>query len=64
VAGILLAVYGGFKLIEDIVKDQTVGLFLKVSLLGLIAGLAILFVSILRERFYFWGKDRYKDVRR
>jgi len=26
--------------------------------------LAILFVSVLRERLYFWGRDRYKDVRR
>lgn len=63
-AGILLAIYGGFKLIEEIIKDQTVGLILKVGLLALIVGLAILFVSVLRERVYFWSKDRYKDVRR
>jgi len=35
-----------------------------IGLLTLIAGLAILFVSILRERLYFWRRDRYKDVRR
>jgi len=27
-------------------------------------GLAILFVSVVRERIFFWSKDRYKDVRR
>ena len=64
VAGILLAIYAGFKAIEDLVRDPAVGLLLKVGLLVLIAGLAILFVSILRERIYFWSKDRYKDVRR
>ena len=64
VAAILLAIYGGFKLIEDIIKDTTVGTLLKVGLLALIAGLAILFVSVLRERLYFWQRDRYKDVRR
>jgi len=64
VAAILLTIYGGFKLIEEIIKDQTVGMLLKVALLVLIAGLAILFVSVLRERFYFWKKDRYRDVRR
>ncbi len=64
VAAILLTIYGGFKLIEEIIKDQTVGGLLKVALLVLIAGLAILFVSVLRERFYFWKKDRYRDVRR
>ncbi len=64
VAAILLAIYGGFKLIEDIIKDTTVGMLLKVGLLALIAGLAILFVSVLRERLYFRQRDRYKDVRR
>jgi len=64
VAGILLVIYAGFKAIEDLVRDPAVGLLLKVGLLVLIAGLAILFVSILRERIYFWSKDRYKDVRR
>jgi predicted anti-sigma-YlaC factor YlaD len=64
VAAILLTIYGGFELIENIIRDQTVGMLLKIALLVLIAGLAILFVSVLRERIYFWKKDRYKDVRR
>lgn len=64
IAAILLAIYGGFELIENIIRDQTVGMLLKVALLVLIAGLAILFVSVLRERIYFWKKDRYRDVRR
>jgi predicted anti-sigma-YlaC factor YlaD len=64
VAAILLAIYGGFELIENIIRDQTVGMLLKVALLVLITGLAILFVSVLRERIYFWKKDRYRDVRR
>ena len=64
VAAILLTIYGGFELIENIIRDQTVGMLLKVALLVLITGLAILFVSVLRERIYFWKKDRYRDVRR
>ena len=64
VAAILLTIYGGFELIEKIIRDQTVGMLLKVALLVLITGLAILFVSVLRERIYFWKKDRYRDVRR
>lgn len=64
VAGILLIIYGGFKLIEELIKDPTVGLLLKAALLALIAGLAVMFVSVLRERLYFWRKDRYRDVRR
>ena len=64
VAAILLTIYGGFKLIEKIVTDATVGMLLKLGLLALIVGLAILFVSVLRERIYFWSKDRYRNVRR
>lgn len=64
IAGILLAIYGGFKAIEGIIKDPQAELILKIVLLAFIAALAILFVSVLRERLYFWKKDRYKDVRR
>jgi predicted anti-sigma-YlaC factor YlaD len=64
VAGILLVIYGGFKAIEELIKDPSVGLMLKAALLALIAGMAVLFVSVLRERVYFWKKDRYRDVRR
>lgn len=64
IAGILLVICGGFKAIEAIIRDPAVGLLLKVGLVALVVGLAILFVSVLRERVFFWGKDRYKDVRR
>lgn len=64
VAAILLTIYGGFKAIEALIIDPTVGLLLKAAMLALLVGLAILFVSVLRERIFFWTKDRYKDVRR
>jgi hypothetical protein len=64
VTGIALIIYGLFKLVEGIIKDPNVEMVLKIAILAFIAGLAVLFVSILRERLYFWKKDRYKDVRR
>ena len=64
VAAILLMIYAGFKLIEEIIADATIGMLLKLGLLALIAGLVILFVSVLRERLYFWKRDRYRNVRR
>jgi hypothetical protein len=63
-AAILLFIFGGFKLIEEIVTDPTIDIILKGGLLLLIVGLAILFMSILRERLFIQKKDRYKDVRR
>lgn len=64
VAAILLTIYGGFKMIEEIVEDPQIGMLLKAGLLALILGLAVLFVSVLRERIFFWSKDRYRNVRR
>jgi predicted anti-sigma-YlaC factor YlaD len=64
VSAILLSIYGGFKLIEEIITDATTGMLLKIGLIALIVGLAILFVSVLRERIYFWSKDRYRNIRR
>jgi predicted anti-sigma-YlaC factor YlaD len=64
VAAIALLIYGGFELVESIIEDRTVGVLAKMGVLALVGGLAILFVSVLRERIYFWGRDRYKDVRR
>lgn len=64
VAAISLLIYGGFELIEGIIADRTVGVLMKVGLLALLGGLAILFVSVARERVYFWSRDRYRDVRR
>ena len=64
IAGIVLVIYGGFRAIEEIIKDPSVELILKIGLLVLLTGLAILFVSVLRERIFFWMRDRYKDVRR
>jgi predicted anti-sigma-YlaC factor YlaD len=64
VAAIALLIYGGFELIETIIEDRTVGILAKVGVVALVGGLAVLFVSVLRERVYFWSRDRYKDVRR
>jgi predicted anti-sigma-YlaC factor YlaD len=64
VAAVALLVYGGFELIEKIIENPTVGVLLKIGLLALLGGLAILFVSVARERVYFWSRDRYRDVRR
>ena len=64
VAAIALTIYAGFKAVEELIKDPTVEIILKIGVLALIAGLAILFVSVLRERIYIRHRDRYRDVRR
>ena len=64
ISAVILLIYGGFKLIECVIKDPAVEITLKLGLIGIIAGVALLLVSIIRERLWFYKKDRYKDVRR
>ncbi len=61
-----LLFYGGFKVVESLVKDSRVAVFLKVAIAVIIpGGLVILFVSVIRERIFTYKKDRYaKEVKR
>jgi hypothetical protein len=64
IAAIILIIFGGFKAIEEVIENPEVEFIFKLGLVLLIIGIAILLVSVMRERLYFRKKDRYKDVRR
>ena len=62
---ILTLCYGGFRLVESLVRDPAVSWILKVGVCALVAGLVVLFVSILRERLLLRKVDRYsREVER
>ena len=62
---IILLCYGGYKLIEEIVKDPTVSAVMKVGVVAAMFGAVILFVSSLRERLAVRKVDKYsKEVER
>jgi len=62
---IIVLCYGGFKLVEEIVRDPGVTVLLKVGVVALVFGTVILFVSLLRERLAVVKVDRYsKEVER
>ncbi|MCK4576290.1 zf-HC2 domain-containing protein, partial [candidate division WOR-3 bacterium] len=52
IGAIILLTYGGFKGVEGLIKDPGVAIIAKIGILAGIAGLAILFVSVLRERIF------------
>jgi len=60
----VLLFYGGFKLVENFIKNPEIALLLKIGILVLLAGLVILFVSILRERIFTYKYDKYKEIKR
>lgn len=62
---IILLSYGGFKLVEEVIKDPEIGLLIKVGVLALVFGTVVLFVSLLRERLALLKTDKYsKEVER
>ena len=62
IGAIILLFYGGYKAIEGIIQDPTIPLILKIGILGLLAGLVVLLVSIGRERIFVRQRERYKEV--
>ncbi|MFC2163699.1 anti-sigma factor family protein [Acidobacteriota bacterium] len=62
IGAIIVLFFGGYKAIEGIIQDPTIPLILKVGILGLLAGLVVLLVSIGRERIFVRQRERYKEV--
>lgn len=59
---IVLLTYGGFKAVESLLADTTLALIVKIALLAVMAGFAILVVSVIREKWLARKVDKYKEV--
>ena len=65
IGAIIVLCYGGFKLIEEIVRDPSIALVFKFGFIALVFGAVILFVSLLRERLAVRKADRYsREIKR
>ncbi|MFQ6082807.1 MAG: anti-sigma factor family protein [Candidatus Aminicenantia bacterium] len=64
IGSIIIIFFGIYKLIEDLIHDPTVPLFLKIGILAFIGGLIILLISVLREQIFMRKRERYKEVRK
>ncbi len=65
IGAMTLLFYAGFKAVESLVRDPAIAILLKVAVLVLLAGVVILFVSVVRGRIFTYKKDRYaKEVKR
>jgi len=56
---IVLLCYGGFKLVEAVIRDPTLQWWVKGGVLALVFGTVVLFVSLLRERLAVRKVDKY-----
>ena len=60
----VLATWGLWHFVEDLLRDMDVPLVIKLAILALIAGGAILFFSVVREKLFTRRHDRYREVQR
>lgn len=61
---IVLLSYGAWEGVQALIADAEMPWFLKGAIFATTVGLAVLFVSVLREKLFVRVKDPYKDVLR
>ncbi len=61
---IIVGSFFAWQLVESIIADQQIHVFLKAGLLLLLGGIVVLFVSILREKLMVRKFDKYREVER
>ena len=59
---ILLLGYGGYHLVLELIKDKDMPLIVKTGMLGVLFGIIILFVSVMRERIIARKTDVYREI--
>ena len=59
---IIVATWALWTAVQELIRDTTIPGYIRWSMLALLAGLIILFVSVVRERLFMRKEDPYKDV--
>jgi predicted anti-sigma-YlaC factor YlaD len=62
IGAMMILFFAGYHLLRGIIEDVGTPLVLKVGILAALAGLVILFVSVLRERIFVNRRERYKEI--
>jgi predicted anti-sigma-YlaC factor YlaD len=62
IGAMILLFFGGYKMVESIIKDTSTSLLLKIGILTVLGGVVVLLVSMIRERCFVRKRERYKEV--
>jgi len=60
-AAVVLA-YAGYQAIAELISDETIPWPVKIATAALLLGLAVLVVSVLREKWFTHKSDKYREV--
>ena len=64
VGAAVLAGYGLYELVVYLVSDGELAWWIRTAIGAACVGLAILLISVIRERIFVWKRDPYKEVKR
>ena len=64
VGAVVLISYGLWELVSELIDDVTIPWYVKGGVLALLVGLVILAVSVVREKYFVFKDDPYRDVQR
>ena len=62
VAALVLICAGGYEMFRDFFQDPEVPLIVRIGVGCGATGMAVLFISVLRERVFLRKRDRYREV--
>ncbi|HPG39445.1 MAG TPA: hypothetical protein PLP19_00720 [bacterium] len=61
---IILLTFAGVEFFRALVFDSSLPVVVKIGIFCLIGGLAVLLVSVVRERWFVYKSDPYKEIKR
>jgi predicted anti-sigma-YlaC factor YlaD len=64
IGAMIILFFGGYKLVEGLIKDPSCSDLLKVGILLGLGGVVILIVSLTREQLFSYKKERYKEIKK
>lgn len=64
IGAVILLTYGAFQMIDSIISNTHLTLIVKLGILLVAGGLSTLLVSVIRERFFTFKRDPYKEIKR
>jgi hypothetical protein len=64
IGAVILGTWGIWQWIRTLFEDQGIPVLIKVALLAVSAGFLILVFSTIREKFFTWRRDPYKEIER
>jgi anti-sigma factor RsiW len=64
IGAMVLVGYGLYELVVFLVSNAELAWWIRAAIGAACAGLAVLLVSVIRERIFVWKRDPYKEVKR